>query len=119
MSHRLCVHNRTRGTVLGDRVEMANRFWTRLRGLLGRDGLDRGEGLLIAPSRGVHMVGMRFPLDVLLLDRNGRVRAGFPGLAPGEATGMRKAVRYALELPAGTIETTDTHEGDLVEWEQA
>lgn len=119
MTRHLRVHNRTHGTLLGDRIAVADRFWSRLRGLLGRDGLDEGEGLLIAPSRGVHMVGMRFPLDVLLLDRERRVLAGFAGLAPGKSTGMRRGARYALELPAGTIAATGTCTGDVVEWETA
>ncbi|MGH9379455.1 MAG: DUF192 domain-containing protein [Thermoanaerobaculia bacterium] len=119
ITHHLRVHNRTRGTLLGDHIAVADGFWTRLRGLLGRDGLEEGEGLLIAPSRGVHMFGMRFPLDVLLLDREQRVQAGFAGLAPGKATGMRKGVRYALELPSGTIAATGTHSGDTLEWETA
>lgn len=119
MSRCLQVRNRTRDTVLGDRIAVADRFWSRLKGLVGRAGLDAGEGLLIEPSRGVHMYGMRFPLDVLLLDHDRRVRVGFPGLAPGQATGMRKGVRYALELPAGTIATSGTREGDVLEWEIA
>lgn len=119
MTRHIRVRNRSRGTLLGDRIRVADGFWSRLRGLLGRDGLGEGEGLLIEPSRGVHMYGMRFCLDVLLLDRERRVRKGFPGLAPGEVTGLRKGVRYALELPVGTIEATETRDGDLVEWDRA
>lgn len=117
MSRRLRVRNATRDTLLGDRVALADRFWSRLKGLLGRAGLGEGEGLLIEPSRGVHMFGMRFPLDVLLLDGDRRVKAGIPGLAPGKATGLRKGVRYALELPVGTIATSGTREGDVLDWE--
>lgn len=117
MTPRLHVRNRTRDTVLGDRIALADRFWSRLKGLLGRTGLGEGEGLLIEPSRGVHMYGMRFSLDVLLLDGDRQVKAGFPGLAPGQVTGIRKGVRYALELPVGTIATSGTREGDILDWE--
>jgi len=111
------VENQARGTSLGSRIAVADRYWTRLRGLLGRRALDEEEGLLIIPSRGVHMWGMRFPLDVLLLDQERRARALFPGLAPGEATGFVKGVRYALEVPVGTIASTGTEVGDLLDWE--
>jgi hypothetical protein len=114
---RVRVQNRSRGTVLGERIEVADRYWTRLRGLLGRTGLGTGEGLLIAPSRGVHMFGMRFPLDVLLLDQQRRVAASYPALAPGKATGMHRGIRYALELPVGTIDSTGTSEGDSLDWD--
>jgi uncharacterized membrane protein (UPF0127 family) len=112
------VWNRSRGTILGLRVEVADSFWTRLRGLLGRPGLPIGHGLLIAPSRGVHMYGMRFSLDVLLLDGERRVERMFAGLAPGQATGMHKGIRFALELPVGTIVGSGTREGDTLVLEQ-
>jgi uncharacterized membrane protein (UPF0127 family) len=116
---RVSVWNRSSEVLLGGRVDVADSYFTRLRGLLGRPALGDGEGLLIVPSRGVHMFGMKFPLDVLLLDRDGRVEAAFPGLAPGETTGMLKGVRFALELPVGTIGSTDTRLGDIVDWEKA
>lgn len=112
----MTVLNRDRESTLGERIRIADRPWSRLTGLLGRKGLDEGEGLLIVPSRGIHMWGMRFPLDVLLLDEERRVRNLHPGIAPGEATGFVKGVRYALEVPVGTIAATGTREGDLLEW---
>jgi uncharacterized membrane protein (UPF0127 family) len=99
-------------------VEVADGFFTRLRGLLGREGLGRGEGLLIVPSRGVHMFGMRFSLDILLLDRERKVAASYRALAPGKATGMHRGVRYALELPVGVIDASGTGEGDSIDWDE-
>jgi uncharacterized protein len=110
------ISNAARGTVLGTNVGLASTRFTRLRGLLGRKGLELGEGLLIVPSRGVHMFGMRFPLDVLLLDENRIVRRLFPNLRPGKTTGMHRGIRFALELPVGTIAATDTQEGDELTW---
>ncbi len=67
------VVEQTRGTVIGDRVEVADTSWTRMRGLLGRAGLDAGAGLWIKPSSGVHMIGMKFAIDVIGLDKDRRV----------------------------------------------
>jgi uncharacterized protein len=117
VSRTVVVRNRDRGSILGERIRLADRYWSRLRGLLGCKGLDEGEGLLIVPSRGIHMWGMRFPLDVLLLDEERKVRSLHPGLAPGKATGFVKGARYALEVPVGTIQSTGTREGDPLEWE--
>jgi uncharacterized protein len=110
------VRNESRGRLLGDRIGHADAWWSRLRGLLGRKGLAEGEGLLISPSRGVHMFGMRFPLDIMLLDSDGQVRAVYPELAPGRTTGMHKGVRHALELPVGVIAASGTQTGDKVQW---
>lgn len=112
----LTVRNATRERELGDRIGLADGFWTRLRGLLGRPEPEPGEGLLITPSRGVHMLGMRYPLDVLLLDEGGTVVASYRGLPPGGRTKVHRAARHALELPTGTIDRTGTREGDELRW---
>lgn len=49
-------------------LEIADSYWARLRGLLGRDSVD--GALLLRPSSSVHTVGMRCPLDVAFLDRD-------------------------------------------------
>lgn len=118
MSPRLVeVRNRTRsGAVLGHRIRVADRWWPRLRGLLGHPPPKDGEGLLLTPCRGVHMVGMRYALDVVLADAGGRVLACFQGLAPGRSTGLLRGARHALEVPVGTIGRTGTAPGDELTW---
>lgn len=113
------VSNRTRERSLGHRVWLADGYWTRLRGLLGRPAISEGEGLLIAPSSGVHMYGMHYPLDVVLTDRGGRVVALYPDLAPGKRTKVHREASFALELPVGVIDRTETAEGDVIEWSHA
>jgi uncharacterized membrane protein (UPF0127 family) len=110
--------NLARNRVLGDRVGVADRFWLRLRGLGGRAGLVPGEGLLLRPCRAVHMLGMKFPLDVAFLDAGNRVVARYPGLTPGAHTRWHRRARAALELPAGTLDETGTVEGDVVEYQE-
>ena len=108
------ARNPGRGTVLGAKVRVADRWWLRLRGLLGRSGLAEGEGLLIEPCRAVHMAGMKFPIDVAFLARDGAVVAVYPDLAPGARTAWHRGARRALELPAGTLAATGTREGDVI-----
>ncbi|CAA9317594.1 MAG: hypothetical protein AVDCRST_MAG68-2745 [uncultured Gemmatimonadetes bacterium] len=107
--------NDTRGAVVGSRVAVADRWWLRLRGLLGRPPLAAGEGLLLDPCRAVHMLGMSYPLDVAFVDELRRVVAIYPGLAPRARTGFH-AARYALELPVGTLERSGTSVGDTLSW---
>lgn len=109
------MENATRGGVLGAEVGVADRWWLRLRGLLGRPPLARGEGLLLDPCRAVHMLGMSYPLDVAFVDERLTVVALYHGLAPRGRTGWH-AARYALELPAGTLRDTDTRPGDSLRW---
>ena len=71
-----------------------------MRGLLGRSGLEEGEGLFLKPCGSVHTLFMRFPIDVVFLDRNLSVVAVRPELAPWRTGGARGA-KVTLELAAG------------------
>ena len=82
------------------RCALADGFLSRLRGLLGRRTLERGEGLLLSPSSSVHTFFMRFPIDVVFLDRSLQVVGVSADVRPWRLAGRRGA-RHALELPAG------------------
>lgn len=110
------VQNRTRQQSLGQQIQVADTFWTRLRGLLGRPEPRPGEGLLIVPSRSVHMWGMKYPLDILVLDEDRKVRAAYQPLEPGQRTEWHRQGRMILELPSGQIERTQTRVGDQLDW---
>jgi len=110
------IVNRTRESVLGTDIRVADRWWQRARGFLRTLEPEQGEGLLLSPCRAVHMMGMKFPLDVAFVDRGGRVIALYPRLAPRRRSRWHLTARYALELPVGTIEATGTRVGDFVAW---
>ncbi|MGH7500901.1 MAG: DUF192 domain-containing protein [Longimicrobiales bacterium] len=110
------IINRTRDSVLGSRVGLADGWWLRVRGFLRRPEPQHGEGLLLSPCRAVHMIGMAYPLDVIFLDRHGRVVAQYANLAPGKSTSWHARAKYALELPKGTIVASQTQPGDHVVW---
>jgi uncharacterized protein len=95
------VLKRPGGVLVCDRCEVADTVPTRMRGLLGREGMEPGEGLLIKPTNSVHMFFMRFAIDVVFLDRELAVRKVVERLRPWRMAGCRGA-RAALELPAGT-----------------
>ena len=67
--------NQTRQAYLATALAVADTHWTRLCGLLGtaRGDFRNGFGLWIVPCHGVHTLGMRFPIDVVYLDREMRV----------------------------------------------
>lgn len=113
---RVSVVNRTRGEQLGYSVGLANTWWLRTRGYLWRPPPRTGEGLLLTPCRAVHMFGMTFPLDVLHIDREGRVVAAYPRLRPWRRTAMERRAFHTLELPVGVLEESGTLPGDLVSW---
>ncbi len=88
------------GTIVCERCELAGSLFSRMRGLLGRDGLEPGEGLLLRPASSVHTWFMCFPIDAVFLNRDLVVLGIADGLEPWRAAGRRGA-RAVLELPAG------------------
>jgi uncharacterized membrane protein (UPF0127 family) len=109
------VVNSRADTILGSRVMLAVGVRSRLQGLLGRQDLAPGEGLWLEPCASIHMFFMRFAIDVVFVDRLGAVVKPCKDVRPWRlATGGRRA-RAALELPAGTIERSDTRVGDRLE----
>jgi uncharacterized membrane protein (UPF0127 family) len=71
-----------------------------MRGLLGRDGLGQGEGLLLRPASSIHTFFMRFPIDAVFLDRELAVVGIEDSIVPWRAASQRGA-KAVLELPAG------------------
>lgn len=115
----LRVTNETRGSVLGDRVRLADWWWPRLKGLIGSRPLESGRGLLLVPCRAVHMYGMTYPIDVAFLDSAREVVAIYRALSPGTRSRWHGEARFALELPDGTLGSTGTMLGDLLTWSEA
>lgn len=115
------------GAVVVERLELADRFLPRLRGLMGRRALEPGHGLWLEPCASVHMMFMRFPLDVLFL-RRARGERLAPGAA-GEVVAIQEGVRpwvglaacrgasSALEVPAGEAARRGLRPGDRLRLE--
>lgn len=86
------------------RVVVADRWWSRLRGLLGRAGLDEGEALVLTPCSAIHTFAMRFPIDVLFLDQQGMIRCARRAVPPWRLGPICRGSVVAVELPVGTID---------------
>src|SRR3954447_22079095 len=97
--------------VVCERCAVADRPLARLRGLLGRSELPAGEGLLLRPSPSIHTWFMRFPIDVLFLDRDLRVLAVRPEVRPWRMA-WQQGARAVLELAAGEALSRDIRAGD-------
>ena len=114
--------NQTRGTVLCERLEDAGGLGGQSRGLLGRDGLEPGTGMLFengrfTPMMWMHMFFMRFAIDIVFLGRGGKVVKVNRNLKPWRVSSMVFGARLALELPAGAAEASGTEPGDQIKFE--
>lgn len=109
--------NRTRQVYLATKLTLADTHWSRLRGLLGASDIDfrQGRGLWITPCRGVHTLAMRFPIDVVYLNRAGTVVHLEQNLPPWRFAPVRLQASSVIELPCQTVASTETAVGDKIE----
>ena len=122
MTQVLVARNTTRGTTLAERLENGASFWAKFMGLMGRASLPAGNGLWLPDENGIHMLFMRFAIDVVFVSSPADGPAG-----ARRVLSVRRAVppwrgvvwrvggaRGVLELPVGTIEATGTTVGDEI-----
>jgi uncharacterized membrane protein (UPF0127 family) len=104
------------GAVVCERCEVPETALGRARGLLGRDGLQPGGGMLIDRAGSVHMFFMRFPIDIVFLAGDRTVVGVKHRLGPWRVAGARRAVA-SLELPAGRAAEMGVEVGDRLVFE--
>jgi hypothetical protein len=106
------IVNQTRSSVLADDALIADTFFRRILGLLGRNGLNQGQALILNPCNSIHTYFMRFPIDALFVDKNNQVLETIADLVPFRFSPLFFKSRLVIELPAGTIRSTATSPGD-------
>jgi len=104
------VNARSDVTIASD-VSLALTRAERNRGLLGRDSLDPSAALVISPCSSIHTMFMRFPIDVIFVDRDGRAVRIVRDLAPWRIAVALRA-HAVIELAAGSLRTHDVRVGD-------
>jgi hypothetical protein len=107
----LALVNVRSGRVLASSLTGAFDSKTRRTGLLGRDRLDEGHALIIAPTNAVHTFFMRFPIDIAFVRKDGRVVGTRHAVKPWRIAGALRG-HAAIELPAGALANSDTVRGD-------
>lgn len=110
----MIVENVTRHHILADKANEAANFLARGRGLMFSPPLPEGGGLVIEPCNSIHMFFMRYPLDVVFTDGEGRVLFVYRGIKPWRMGRIVKGAKRAIELPEGTVERTRTEVGDML-----
>ncbi|HEX3118995.1 MAG TPA: DUF192 domain-containing protein [Candidatus Acidoferrum sp.] len=116
-SSSLYVYNKTRETFVATEALLADSYFTRLVGLLGktRRWAQLGRGLWIVPSRGVHTIGMLFPIDLIFLGKDKQVVHVEEYVRPFRISKVSLKATSVLELPPHTIYRSGTRIGDQLE----
>lgn len=113
----VCVYNKTRETFVATEAAVADDYFRRLIGLLGktRSWAKLGRGLWIVPSRGVHSIGMLFPIDLMFLSKDKKVVHVEEHFRPFRVSRVSLRTASVLELPTHTIYRSGTRVGDALE----
>ena len=99
--------------VIANQVELALSRKTRRAGLLGRARIDAAAAMILAPCFTIHTAFMRFPIDVLFVDRSGRALRVVHRLRPWRAVMSARAFA-AIELAAGAARAHGIEVGDRI-----
>ncbi|HKG26077.1 MAG TPA: DUF192 domain-containing protein [Thermomicrobiales bacterium] len=113
--HRV-VNTRT-GRVVGTAIEEAKGPWQSFRGVMFRKGLPDGHGMLFRPAKGIHTQFMRFPIDLIFLDKQNQVVKVRPSMRPWRFDFSNAAA--VIEMTGGTAETVDVRVGDRLEFQSS
>jgi uncharacterized membrane protein (UPF0127 family) len=111
------VRNSQRESLLGEAIEVADTSVRKVKGLLGRECLEDGQGLLFKGCSSLHTFFMRFPIDIVFLDRSCKVLKLARDVKPFKLVAAPWRAYYALELPAGAITRSETRLGDRLTFE--
>lgn len=104
----------TDGQVLIPDVQHANRFWSRLKGLLGRSNIQPTEALLIEPCNSVHTLGMKFEIGVVFLSASNQVIHAIDNMGPGKLSKIIKGSKKVLELHPDTLKSLNLKPNDTL-----
>jgi uncharacterized protein len=118
MTRRLICHNKTRETLVADKVRKADTYFARLFGLLPKKSLEAGEGLWIIPCKDIHSIGMKFAFDALFLDKDLKVVHLIERMKPLRISPLVRGAKTVLEVDAGVIAASQTQVGDELAFEE-
>jgi uncharacterized protein len=93
-------------------AEVADTFFLRLKGLLGRSSLPSGRGIIIKPANSIHTIGMKFAIDVIYVDRHGTILKIVENMPPGKIGHPVAGCSYVIETEAGETSIKASSVGD-------
>ncbi len=111
----MTIINVTRSTTLATKAAIAKTPAARMQGLLGRDSLAAEEALVITQCRSIHMFFMKFPLDVIFINKQGKIVGLCPQIKPFHLSPIFFLAQDAIELPVGTIAQSQSKIGDFLQ----
>lgn len=106
------VFNKSKNILITKNVNLAQSFWARGKGLLGRDQLGVDEGLWIRPCNNIHTFFMKFAIDCVFLDKSLTVVRVSSDVKPWKIVGPIWRASSVIEFPSGFASLNNIEVGD-------
>ncbi len=107
------------GREIAEKIEIADGFFSRLKGLLNKQDLDDNEGLLITPCNQIHTLGMKFNIDAIFISKSGEIVYIQENMEPGNVSKRVLQSHQVLELKSGAIKDNDIEIGNKIAFDFA
>jgi len=108
--------NKKNEKILADNLEIANGYFSRMRGLLGRKSLEKGKGMYINSCNSIHSFFMKFKFDAVFINKKNEVIYLIEHMPAWRVSKICFSACSVIELPSGVIKDTQTNIGDLLEF---
>ncbi|RKD28855.1 hypothetical protein BET03_07035 [Thermohalobacter berrensis] len=108
------IRNISKSNVLVKNGMLADNFFTRFKGLMGKKELKKGEALCIKPCKGIHTFFMRFNIDAVFINKKGKVCKIIKNLRPWKIAPYVKEAEMVIELPKGAVDEFMIEIGDKI-----
>lgn len=108
------LYNVNKDNLVLENVKLANGFFSKFKGLMGKKRLNISEGLMLLSCNSIHTCFMRFPIDVVFLNIDHEVIAMRKKLRPWRFVNFIKKAYITVEMPEGTIDNKNIEVGDLL-----
>lgn len=109
------IYNSTKNVIIADSVKVAQNFITRTLGLIPRKSIFDGEALIIKPCCSVHTFLMKFPIDILFVDKNNKIIALYENVSKNKILPVHLSASYVVEMKAGQISNYKIEKCDIIQ----
>ncbi|SHH96974.1 DUF192 domain-containing protein [Clostridium grantii] len=106
------IKNKTKNLIVSKEVIIAKNFYSRLKGLLGKENLPENQCLIIYPCKSIHTFFMKFPIDAVFIDKNYKVLKILKNIKPGKTSSYVKKSWAVIEMPVNTLVESKISTGD-------
>lgn len=108
------IINQRSNEIIGSQIVYANTYYKRFIGLIGKNELNSNEGLFLTPCNSIHMMFMKFPIDLIFLDRKNKIVHITENIKPWQISRIVFRGQSVLEVAAGKVKETESKVGDRI-----